>query len=191
MDFSSLWKHCYRFTHASFHTYVTIRGLPLSAVSRCRCFTCQDICVQHSHVGFPFSDLKQTQIARQKNPYSYNKNPERLRYEQKHMSGLIWIKTKIEYWFNYSSSSKFSSAIQTFNIWTTFLLLKTFFHNAGNILRWWYLSRMPPISRQSWTPVGWKIPQKIYFLMLSSSIIEICFLICMHSEKSKFTSNSK
>ena len=61
------------------------------------------------------------------------------------MSGLIWIETKMEYWFNYSSSSKFSSAAQTFNIWTTFLLLRTFFHNAGNILRWWYLSRMPPI----------------------------------------------
>ena len=48
-----------------------------------------------------------------KKTYAYDKNPERLCYEQKHMSVLIWIETIIEYWFNYSSSSKFSSAVQT------------------------------------------------------------------------------
>ena len=53
-----------------------------------------------------------------KKTYSYNKNPERLCYEQKHMSVPVWIETTIEYWFNYSSTSKFFSAAQTFNIWT-------------------------------------------------------------------------
>ena len=48
-----------------------------------------------------------------KKTYAYDKNPESLCYEQKHMSVLIWIETIIEYWFNYSSSSKFSSAAQT------------------------------------------------------------------------------
>ena len=41
------------------------------------------------HTGLPFSDLKQTEIAHQKNLYSYNKNPESLCYKQKHMSELI------------------------------------------------------------------------------------------------------
>jgi len=35
-----------------------------------------------------------------KKTYSYNKNPESVCYEQKHASVLIWIQTRIEYWFN-------------------------------------------------------------------------------------------
>jgi len=51
-----------------------------------------------------------------KSPYLYNKNPETLCYKQNHMRVLIWIETTIEYWFNYSSSSNFSSAAQKSNI---------------------------------------------------------------------------
>jgi len=56
-----------------------------------------------------------------------NTNPENLCYEQKTYECAYLIWNDIEYWFNYSSSSKFSSAAQTLNIWKTFLLLKTFF----------------------------------------------------------------
>jgi len=41
-----------------FTQYITIRGLPLSAVSLSRCITCQEVCVQQSHAGLPFSDFK-------------------------------------------------------------------------------------------------------------------------------------
>jgi len=41
------------FTH-----YKTIRGLPLSAVPLSRCITCQDIYVQQTHEGLPFTDFK-------------------------------------------------------------------------------------------------------------------------------------
>jgi len=58
-----------------FTQYETIRGLPLSAVSLSRCITCQDVCVQQSHAGLPFSASEYTKIAHQRNPYSYNKNP--------------------------------------------------------------------------------------------------------------------
>jgi len=51
-----------------------------------------------------------------KKTYAYDKNPESLCYEQKHMSVLISTETIIEYWFNYSSSSKFSSAAQTLTL---------------------------------------------------------------------------
>jgi len=60
-------------------------------------------------------------------------------YEQKNISVLIWFETIIEYWFNYSSSIKFSSATQALNIWKTFFVAHDVFHNAGNIFRW-YLS---------------------------------------------------
>jgi len=49
-----------------FTQYQIIRGLPLSAVSLSRCSTCQDVCVQLTHAGRPFSDFKLTQIAHQK-----------------------------------------------------------------------------------------------------------------------------
>jgi len=48
-----------------------------------------------------------------KKTYVYDKNPESLCYEQKHMSALFLMETIIEYWFNFSSLSKFSSAAQT------------------------------------------------------------------------------
>jgi len=41
-----------------FAQYKTIRGLPLSAVSLSRCIICQDVSVQQSHAGLPFSDFK-------------------------------------------------------------------------------------------------------------------------------------
>jgi len=56
----------------------------------------------------------------------------------RHMSALIWIETIIEYWFNYSSSSKFSSAARTLKLEPHFCFSRRF-HNAGNILRWWYI----------------------------------------------------
>jgi len=65
-----------------------------------------------------------------KKTYSYNKNPESLRYEQKHMSVLIWNETIMEYSFNHTVvplPNFFCTAIATINIWTTFSLLKTFF----------------------------------------------------------------
>jgi len=44
-------------------------------VSLSRCTTCQNVCVQQSHAGLPFSDFKQTQIAHHnKSVLSYNKN---------------------------------------------------------------------------------------------------------------------
>jgi len=73
-----------------FTQYKTIRGLLLSTVSLSHCIIHQDVCVQQSYAGFPFNDFKQTQIAHQRIPYSYNNNPESLFcYEQKHMSVLI------------------------------------------------------------------------------------------------------
>ena len=50
---------------------------------------------------------------------------------------LIW--NDIEYWFNYSSSSKFSSAMQTLEHLENLFAAQDVFHNAGNIL-FWYLS---------------------------------------------------
>jgi len=50
---------------------------------RCDCrvaITRQNVCVQQSYAGLP---------------YLYNKNPENLCYEQKHMSVLVWIETII------------------------------------------------------------------------------------------------
>jgi len=41
-----------------FRHYEAIRGLPLSAVFLPRCITCQDVCVQQSHGGLPFTDCK-------------------------------------------------------------------------------------------------------------------------------------
>jgi len=41
-----------------FRQYETVRGLPLSAVLLPRCITCQDVCVQQSHGGLPFTDFK-------------------------------------------------------------------------------------------------------------------------------------
>jgi len=45
----------------------------------------------------------------------------------------------IEHWFNYRSFSKYSSAAQTLHLGDLFVA-QDVFHNAGNILRWWYLS---------------------------------------------------
>jgi len=53
-----MWKHCYRFNHVFLTQYRNIRGLPLSAVSPSRCITCQDVSVQQSHAGLPFSGFK-------------------------------------------------------------------------------------------------------------------------------------
>ena len=64
-----------------------------------------------------------------KSPYSFNENPENLCYEQKHISVLIWIATIIEYWFNYRSSSKCSSAAQTILRDTS---SRIFFLNGGS-----------------------------------------------------------
>ena len=69
-----------------------------------------------------------------------NKNRENLCCEQTHVSVLIWFETIIEYLFNYSSSFKFSFATQTLNICNTVFVAQDVFDNAGNILRWWYLS---------------------------------------------------
>jgi len=80
-----------------FTQYQIIRGLPLSAVSLSRCSTCQDVCVQLTHAGRPFSDFKLNPDCTPKNPHLYNKNPESLRYEQIHMSVLLCIETIIEY----------------------------------------------------------------------------------------------
>jgi len=46
---------------------------------------------------------------------THNKNPESWHYDytNKNMNALIWIETIIEYWLNYSSSSKFHFAGQT------------------------------------------------------------------------------
>jgi len=49
-----------------FTQYKTIRGLLLSPVSLSRCITRQDVCVQQSYAGLPFSNFKQTQIAHQR-----------------------------------------------------------------------------------------------------------------------------
>jgi len=58
------------FTH-----YITIRGLPQSAVSLSRCITCQDVCVQQSLAGLPFSDFtNKPRLHTKINPYSYNNN---------------------------------------------------------------------------------------------------------------------
>jgi len=53
---------------------------------------------------------------------------------------LFDLKRIIEHWFDYSSSCKFSFATQTLNVWKTFFVAQDVFHNAANILRWWYLS---------------------------------------------------
>ena len=105
---SLLQIYWYFFSH-SIKIYV---GLPLSAVSLSRCITCPDVCVQQSHAGLPFSDYKQSRLHTKTKPYSCNKNPESVCYEQKYMSVLIWIEKIIEYRFSYSSSS--SSAAKNF-----------------------------------------------------------------------------
>jgi len=133
MDFSNLWKDCYRFIMLLFTQCTSIRGLLLSAITvslhylpRCLCST--------ATCRAPIQLFQINPYCTPKKTYSYNKNRENMRYEQKHMTVLICIETIIEYWFNSSSYSKFSSAIRT-----TFLLFRTFYI-AGNILRWWYLS---------------------------------------------------
>jgi len=118
--------------------YKTIRGLLLSAVTvslhylpRCLCsaVTCRA----------PIQWFQINPDCTPKIPHSYNKNPESLCYEQKHMSVLIWTETIIKYRFNYSSSSKFSSAAKTLTSGWLFVA-QDIFHNAGNTLRWRYLS---------------------------------------------------
>jgi len=126
-DFSNLWKPCYRFTHASFHTgynYTWITALTSVTVSlhylpKCLCstITCRAP-IQWFQINLDFTPKK---------TYSYNKNPESLCYKQIHTSVLLCIETIIEYWFNYSSSFKFFFCSANIDIWMTFLLLKTFF----------------------------------------------------------------
>ena len=121
-----------------------------------------------------------------KKTHSYNKYPESLCYEQKHMSVLILIETIIKYRFNYSSSYIFSSAAQTLTSGWPFCFSRRF-DNAGNLLRWWFLSVIVGVLRnsvQSWTAARSKIQQKIQSQCLLPQI-EICFLICIHREISK------
>ena len=52
MDFSYLWKHCYRFTYATFHTfwnYVTY----CYHQSLSRCITLQDVCAEFNRNMWP------------------------------------------------------------------------------------------------------------------------------------------
>jgi len=50
-----------------FTQYIIIRGLPLSTMSLSGCITCQDVCVQQSHVGLEFSYFKINPDCTQKN----------------------------------------------------------------------------------------------------------------------------
>ena len=171
MDFSNLWNHCYRFTHVSFHTVACNNVAYAYGYQQCHCLAAlpAKMSAFSSHMH-RISD-KNKRIAHQQNPYPYNKNPDSLCYEQKHMSVLIWIETIFEYWFNHSSSSKFSSAVQTNCLRHSddFFAAQDVFHNAGNIFRWWNLSIIvgvrlwfkPGIFVQSWTATGSKIPQKV------------------------------
>jgi len=79
MDFSNLWKHSYRFTHASFTQYITKRGLPLSAVSwqtvHCLAALPAKMSVFNSHMQGSHSVISNKFMLHTKiNPYSYNKN---------------------------------------------------------------------------------------------------------------------
>jgi len=75
MDFSNLWKHCYIFTHASFHTvynYTWLTAISSVTVSlhcllRCLCstVTCR---------GPPSVISNQLRLHTKINQYSYNKN---------------------------------------------------------------------------------------------------------------------
>jgi len=88
--------------------------------------------VINSHMQDSHSVISNKPDCTPKTTYSYNKKTESLCYEQKHTSVLIWIETTIEYWFNYSSSSKFFSAAQILTFERPFCCSKRF-HNAGNI----------------------------------------------------------
>jgi len=55
-----------------FTQYETVRGLPLSAVSRC--ITCQDVCVQQSLAGSHSVISNKPRLHNEINQHSYNKN---------------------------------------------------------------------------------------------------------------------
>jgi len=74
-----------------FTQYKTIPDLPLSVVSLSRCITCRvKMTVFNNYMQCSHSMISKKDIAHQKNPYSYNKNPESFCNGQKHMSVLIW-----------------------------------------------------------------------------------------------------
>ena len=99
---------------------------------QCHCLAAKPakMFVFNSHMQGFHSVISNKPRLHTKKTYSYNKNPKSLGCEQKHMSGFIWIETIIEYWFNYTVvplPNFFCTATTNNNIWTTFLLLKTFF----------------------------------------------------------------
>jgi len=106
MDFSDLWKHCYRFPYASFHavytwlTAISSVTVSLHYLPRCLCST---VTYRAPIQWFHISNKPRLHT---KKIHSYKNNTESLCYEQKHMNVLIWIETTMEYWFNYTSSSK-------------------------------------------------------------------------------------
>ena len=169
-----------------FTQYKTIWGLPLSAVTFQ--LYCLPRCLCSSHMKDSHSVISNKTRLYTKKTYSYNKNPESLCYEQRHMSVLILIETIIGYWFNDSSSSTFSSAAQTLTFGWPFLLLKRFFttlvtylvddisHLLQDYVRY-YTRKLCAMLKCS----GIQIPAKIQSQCLFP-VIEICFLICRHRE---------
>jgi len=106
----------FNFVDASFHTgqnYTWLTAISSAIVSLHYLprYLCSTITWRAPILWFRLSNTTRLHT---KTTYSYNENPESLCYEQKRMSVLIWTETIIKYWFNYRSSSKLSSAAQTF-----------------------------------------------------------------------------
>jgi len=101
------------------------------------------------------------------------------------MAVLICIETIIEYWFNYSFSSKFSSAKQTLKHSDDRFIAQDVLYNAGNILPWFYLSLVgvhllgnPRKFYVIFTYSGPKIPQN--YIPNAFFLYWNLFLICKH-----------
>jgi len=108
MDFSNLWKHCYRFIHFSFHTLYNYTWLTAIS-SHCLAALPAKMSMWNSHMQGSHSVISNEPRlhTKKKKTYSYNKNPENLCYEQKHMTVLMGIETIIDTNFNYSSLPNF------------------------------------------------------------------------------------
>ena len=141
MDFSNLWKHCYRYTHAFFHS------IKLSVAHRyqqCHCLAAfpAKMSVFNSHMQNVHSVISnKPRLHTKNNIHACNKNPESLYYEQEYMSFLIWTEMIIEYWFNYTEVPLPNFLLQCeHQHLDDIFVAHNVFRNAGNNLRWWYLS---------------------------------------------------
>jgi len=126
MDFSNLWQHCYRCTHAYFHTVQ--KRYEAYRYQQCHGLTAlpAKMSVFNSHMQGSHSMISNKPDCTPKTTYSYNKNQKACVTNKNIWVCLFELNDKSRNWFDYSFSIEFFCSANI-HIWTTFLLLKTFF----------------------------------------------------------------